>query len=173
MGPSSFCLSHDRPVTWRCVEARNTNFGEPANWEDNKLMSQNNHPIEIWVPVSFIDQRWGQWRSKIKRPLILQISPRMTNLRQGILKEGCREAWDHWESPADMQQDPELPPSPDPSHSPSSLLCALGTMEHNKVAVWRASGCCSLFARLVCKRSAVYQECESVWAWFTQAACVG
>ena len=35
------------------------------------------------MPGSFIDQRWGELRSKVKRPLTLQTAPRMASLRQG------------------------------------------------------------------------------------------
>ena len=35
------------------------------------------------MPSSFTDQRWGRWGNKVKRPLILQISPGMASLRQG------------------------------------------------------------------------------------------
>ena len=37
----------------------------------------------VWRPSSFTDQRWGRWGNKVKRPLILQISPGMASLRQG------------------------------------------------------------------------------------------
>ena len=36
----------------------------------------------VWRPSSFTDQRWGRWGNKVKRPLILQISPGMASLRQ-------------------------------------------------------------------------------------------
>ena len=40
------------------VEARNrTLFRKPANWEDGRLMSQNNHLLGVWMPGSFIGQR--------------------------------------------------------------------------------------------------------------------
>ena len=41
------------------VEARNTTlFGEPADREEVRLMSQNNHlVITLWMPLSFIEQR--------------------------------------------------------------------------------------------------------------------
>ena len=35
------------------------------------------------MPGSFMDQRWQGGGNKVKRPLILQISPRMASLRQG------------------------------------------------------------------------------------------
>ena len=55
----------------------------------------------------------------------------------------------------------------------SSLLCHLEPWSTTKLLFGEPMAVCSLFASLVCKRSAVYQECESVLAWFTQAACVG
>ena len=36
------------------------------------------------MPGSFIDQRWGEVRKQRKMPLILQTSPRMASLRQGM-----------------------------------------------------------------------------------------
>ena len=59
--PSSLCLLHDRPINpRRGVEARNmTLFGKPADREDGRVKSQNNHLIGVWMPVSFIAQRWG------------------------------------------------------------------------------------------------------------------
>ena len=54
------------------------------SWEDSRLMSQNSHLIWVWMSGSFMDQRWGRWGNKIKMPLILQISPRRANLRQGM-----------------------------------------------------------------------------------------
>ena len=41
-------------------ETRNTTlFGKPADREDSRLKSQNNHLIRVWMPVSFIEQRGG------------------------------------------------------------------------------------------------------------------
>ena len=37
------------------------------------------------MPGSFMDQRWQGGGNKVKRPLILQISPRMASLRQGVV----------------------------------------------------------------------------------------
>ena len=40
------------------VEARNrTLFRKPADSEDGKLMSANNHLVGVWMPGSFMDQR--------------------------------------------------------------------------------------------------------------------
>lgn len=31
---------------------------EPANQEDGRLVTQNNHLVGAWLPGSFLDQRW-------------------------------------------------------------------------------------------------------------------
>ena len=38
-----------------------TLFEKPVDWEDGRLMSQNNHLIGVWMPVSFIEHGgcWG------------------------------------------------------------------------------------------------------------------
>ena len=70
----------------RGVEARNTIlFRKPADQEDGRLMFQNNHLFGVWMPGSFMDQRWQGGGNKVKRPLILQISPRMASLRRGAI----------------------------------------------------------------------------------------
>ena len=43
-----------------------TLFGKLADREDDRLMSQNNHLIGVWMPDSFIKQREGGG-SKVKR----------------------------------------------------------------------------------------------------------
>ena len=68
--------------------ARNTALvGELTDQEDSRLKSQNNHLVRVWIPGSFMDQRWGMGgEKKLRRPLILQVSPRMASLRQeGVL----------------------------------------------------------------------------------------
>jgi len=56
----------------RGVEARNTTlFGKLPDQEDGRLMSQNNHLIGIWMPGSFIDQRWGKVRKQSKKAINL------------------------------------------------------------------------------------------------------
>ena len=47
-------------------------YSKAADQEDGRLAPQNNHLIGVWMPDSFLDQRWGRWVSKVKRPLILQ-----------------------------------------------------------------------------------------------------
>ena len=49
-----------------------TLFGKPADQEDGRLMSQNNHLIGVWMPSSFVDQSlgWGQG-NKVKKAIHL------------------------------------------------------------------------------------------------------
>ena len=67
----------------RGAEARNmTAFRKPADQGDGRLTtSQNNRLVGIWMPSSFMDQRWG--KKVKKRPFISRASPRMASLRQG------------------------------------------------------------------------------------------
>ena len=83
--PSSLCSTHDRPMNRRRgVEARKTTlFGKPADREDGRLGSPRNHLIGVWMPVSFIAQRGGG-DEEVKRPYVLQISPGMASLREGM-----------------------------------------------------------------------------------------
>ena len=47
----------DQLTQRRGVEARNLSlFGELADQEDGKLMSQNNHFVGVWMPGSFIEK---------------------------------------------------------------------------------------------------------------------
>ena len=68
------------------VEARDTTlFRKPADWEVGRLMSQHNHLVGVWMPGSFMDQRWGgRWGNKVYRPLALKISPRMAASGRGV-----------------------------------------------------------------------------------------
>ena len=51
---SSLCSPYNKPMNQRDVVARNmTLFGKPADWEYGRLMSQNNHLIEVCLPDSF------------------------------------------------------------------------------------------------------------------------
>ena len=53
-----------------------TLFEKSADPEDGKLMSQNNHLIGVWMPFfKNRTQSRKRWRSKVRWPLILQISP--------------------------------------------------------------------------------------------------
>ena len=53
LSPSSLCLPNDRPINQRRgAEARNTTlFGQQAEREGGRLVSQNNHLIGVWMPV--------------------------------------------------------------------------------------------------------------------------
>ena len=47
------------------VEARNLIlFGELVDQEDGRLRSQNNHSVRVWMPGSFMDQRWWGWEMR-------------------------------------------------------------------------------------------------------------
>ena len=59
-------------------------FGKLAEWEDGRLMSQNNHLARVWMPVSFLGQRGGGVEEV--KIIILQISPGMASLKKGM---GC------------------------------------------------------------------------------------
>ena len=102
LSPSSLCSLHDRLVnpgqsTWETgAKARNvTLFRKSADWEDGRLMSQNNHLIGVWMPGSFIEQRGERWGSKVKNPLILQISPEMASLGDWMCSflHSCSHPW--------------------------------------------------------------------------------
>ena len=43
-----------------------TLFRKPADREDGRLMSQNNHLTEVWMPVSFTEHRGGS-SEKVKQ----------------------------------------------------------------------------------------------------------
>jgi len=52
------------------VEERSTTlFGKPDDREDGRLMSQNNHLVGVWMPGSFMDQRWGEVRKQSKKAI--------------------------------------------------------------------------------------------------------
>ena len=70
----------------RDVEATNTTlFRKPADEEDGRLMSQNNHLVRVLVPGSFIGQR-GRGVENVKT-IILQISPGMFSGREAGFSE--------------------------------------------------------------------------------------
>ena len=53
-------------------EAGNTTlFQEPADPEDGKRMSQNNHLVEGWMSVSFIYRRLGDLRKRSEKAISL------------------------------------------------------------------------------------------------------
>ena len=54
----------------RGAEARNTTlFGKLADREDGRLMPQNNHLVGVWIPGSFMDQRWREIRKQSKKTI--------------------------------------------------------------------------------------------------------
>ena len=52
----------------RCWERNMTLFREPADQEDGRLKSQNNHLVRTWMSGSFMDQDVERWGNKVKRP---------------------------------------------------------------------------------------------------------
>ena len=45
-----------------------TLFGKPPDWEDGRLMSQSNHLVMVWMPVSLVEsERKKQGGIKLKR----------------------------------------------------------------------------------------------------------
>ena len=61
--PSSLCSPDKRPMNprFKVLKARDrTLFGELADQEDGRLMSQNNHRVWVWMPGSFMNQRWRE-----------------------------------------------------------------------------------------------------------------
>ena len=67
------------------VEARNTALlEEPADREDGRLISQNNHLILVWMQILLWIRDGGDEETS-KKPLIIQISPRIASLRQGAV----------------------------------------------------------------------------------------
>ena len=55
----------------KCWGKEETLIGGQADLEDGKLVPQNNHFIGIWMPGSFIDQRWGEVRKQSKEAINL------------------------------------------------------------------------------------------------------
>ena len=46
-----------------------TSFEKPADREDGRLMSQNNHLVGVWMPGSFMDQSWGEVSKQSKKDI--------------------------------------------------------------------------------------------------------
>ena len=105
----SACCTIGRWIWERGVEVRKRLIREPADWEDGRLVPQNNHLIGVWMPGSFIDQRErsneelksedrierkGQWGSKVKGSSALQ------NISKGMasLWKGCVNLFYSWMS---------------------------------------------------------------------------
>ena len=76
LSPCLPSLPHDRPMNLRDrrdVEARDVKVGWPSRkWddlEDSRLLSQNNHLVGVWMPGSFMDQRWRGMRKQSKKAI--------------------------------------------------------------------------------------------------------
>lgn len=55
--PSSICSLQKEPVNPgdKVLRQRNTTFfGKSADGEDGRLISQNNHSVDVWMPGSFL-----------------------------------------------------------------------------------------------------------------------
>ena len=60
---SSLCLPYDRPINPRdkvLKKGYDFLFRKPADQEDGKLMFQNNHLFDIWMPGCFIEHGCGK-----------------------------------------------------------------------------------------------------------------
>ena len=74
--PCLLCSPHDRSRGG--VEVRNMTL----DWEDGILILK----IKVrgtWHLMASLNQRWGRWGNRVKRPLILQVSPGMATFKQG------------------------------------------------------------------------------------------
>ena len=80
LSASSLCLLHDRLMNQKWgVEVSNT------TWADGRLMSQYDHLMGSRFQILLWIRDEGRWGNKVKKPLILQISPRMASLRRGYV----------------------------------------------------------------------------------------
>ena len=91
----------------RCWGKEETLIGEPADWEDGRLVPQNHHLTGFWMPGSFIDQRERsneelkskgrikrerQWGIKLKGSSALQnISKKMASFWKGYVNLSCSQ----------------------------------------------------------------------------------
>ena len=66
---SFLCLPQDKSMNpRRGVGSRKGLYSEQVDWEDGRLVPQNNHLAGVWMPGSFVKyQRNKQWRTKVKR----------------------------------------------------------------------------------------------------------
>ena len=71
LSPSSHRMTGQGIRNTKCWGKEETLIGEPADLEDGRLVPQNNHFIEVWVPGSYIDQRWGEMRKHSKKAINL------------------------------------------------------------------------------------------------------
>ena len=76
--------------SWQAKDSETKCWGKEfylESWLIQKMAtSQNNIMFWVWIPGSYGSEMGGggRWGNKVKkRPLILQISPRMASLRQG------------------------------------------------------------------------------------------
>ena len=79
--PSSPCSSNKsekQDVVTRSIIL----LGQLADWEDGRLISQNNHLVGALMPASLWIRNGGGEETK-QKDLFLYVSPRMASLRQG------------------------------------------------------------------------------------------
>lgn len=57
---SAYCKASQLTVSLMLRQGMLTLFRKPAEKEDSRLMSQNNHLIRVQMTGSFIEQRWGE-----------------------------------------------------------------------------------------------------------------
>ena len=94
LNPSLLCLRHAKPVRQETgVEAENSDFIRKAGREDGRLVSQNH--LGVWMPVSLY-RSGGEVGNKVKRTLILQISPEWSASARGCVDFFCPVAIHSW-----------------------------------------------------------------------------
>ena len=65
---SAHCMRGQWESEGRGIKARDmTVFGRLADPEVGRLMSQNIHFVWVWIPVSFMDQKWREVRKQSKK----------------------------------------------------------------------------------------------------------
>ena len=117
--PSSLCSLHNRPMNLRDVVFRTENdFIQKVSWcKDGRLMFQNNHLVEVWMPVSFIEQRGeGVEEVKLKGHYLASISWNpvwiTTNCRKFLKRWGYQTtlpaSWDICVQVKKQQLEPDL-----------------------------------------------------------------
>ena len=74
-------LLHNRSIDWR----QRILYSESRLTEKMaEQMSQNNHLLGIWLPDSLVEKNGGEAKKESKKVIILQISPGLANLREGM-----------------------------------------------------------------------------------------
>ena len=64
---SACCRAGQGIQEMRCWGKAETLVREPANWEDGRLVPQNNHLVGVWMPGFFYrSERKKQWGTKVK-----------------------------------------------------------------------------------------------------------